>query len=246
MLIERLERVALMGSAWVLYLLIALSVVSITITFERVSFFLRHRDDVDSLGDRLVALLRRGDLRGAKELLARSRSIEAKVIAPTLEWLEGGPKAVSEAIEAELGKQRRALERGMTFLGTLGNNAPFIGLFGTVLGVIQAFHQLGDAQNKAGMGNVMAAIAEALVATGVGLVVAIPAVVAYNAAQKNAGEIEANVAILAKRLLALLEYQAKIAADWRGIGEHEAHREALREAAIDRAGKNGAVAHELD
>ena len=84
----------------------------------------------------------------------------------------------------------------MTLLGTLGNNAPFVGLLGTVLGVIEAFHQLGAAgQNKEAMGNVMAGIAEALVATGVGLFVALPAVVAYNIVQKKIGEIEANVAV---------------------------------------------------
>ena len=77
----------------------------------------------------------------------------------------------------------------MTLLGTLGNNAPFVGLLGTVLGVIEAFHQLSGGPAKAAMGNVMSGIAEALVATGVGLFVALPAVVAYNVAQKRIGEI---------------------------------------------------------
>ena len=106
-------------------------------------------------------------------------------------------------------QQRKKFEAGLLFLGTLGNNAPFIGLFGTVLGVIQAFHQLGEGQNKAAMGNVMSGIAEALIATGVGLVVAIPAVVAFNVAQKRIGEIEGNVASIGKQLLALLKYDAR-------------------------------------
>jgi biopolymer transport protein ExbB/biopolymer transport protein TolQ len=123
--------------------------------------------------------------------------------------MDGGPESLAEALDAEMGRKRRELEAGMTFLGTLGNNAPFIGLFGTVLGVIQAFAQLGSSgggQDKAAMGNVMAAIAEALIATGVGLVVAIPAVVAFNMAQKKIGEIEGNVASIGKHLLALLKY----------------------------------------
>jgi biopolymer transport protein ExbB/TolQ len=99
---------------------------------------------------------------------------------------------------------KRDLERGMALLGTLGNNAPFIGLFGTVLGVIEAFHQLGDGANKAAMGNVMSGIAEALVATGVGLFVALPAVVAYNLVQKRIGEIENGVGGLGKLLTAAL------------------------------------------
>jgi biopolymer transport protein ExbB/TolQ len=218
-LIERLERVALLGSAWVLYLLIALSVVSIGIMIERIIFFRRHKGDTDALGDELVRRLRGGDIRGAEELLEQSPTIEAKVIRPALDWRDGGPEAVTEAIEAELGKKKRELEKGMTFLGTLGNNAPFVGLLGTVLGVIQAFHSLGDAQSKSGMGNVMAAIAEALVATGVGLVVALPAVVSYNVAGKKASEIEANVGIIAKQLLAFLKRDAKLAAEFRALGE---------------------------
>jgi biopolymer transport protein ExbB/biopolymer transport protein TolQ len=78
---------------------------------------------------------------------------------------------------------------------------------GTVIGVIEAFHQLGDAQNKGAMGNVMAGIAEALVATAVGLFVALPAVVAYNAIQRKIGEIESNVLSVTKLLVAILKYR---------------------------------------
>ncbi|MCU0683481.1 MAG: MotA/TolQ/ExbB proton channel family protein [Polyangiaceae bacterium] len=121
-----------------------------------------------------------------------------------LRWASGGAGAVADVVESELGQTRAALERGLTLLGTLGNNAPFVGLLGTVLGVIEAFHHLGGGQNKEAMGNVMAGIAEALVATGVGLFVALPAVVAYNLAQKRIGDIEAGVASLSKLVTAAL------------------------------------------
>lgn len=71
------------------------------------------------------------------------------------------------------------LDRGLVVLGTLGNNAPFIGLFGTVIGIIKAFHDL-SAHPEGGPAVVMAGISEALVATAVGLMVAIPAVIAFN------------------------------------------------------------------
>jgi biopolymer transport protein ExbB/biopolymer transport protein TolQ len=100
-------------------------------------------------------------------------------------------------------KQKKLLERGTTFLGTIGNNGPFIGLVGTVLGVIQAFQQLGN-QSKDAMGNVMVGIAEALIATGVGLFVAIPAVVAFNVANRAIANVESNVNIMAKYVIALL------------------------------------------
>ena len=102
-------------------------------------------------------------------------------------------------------KRRRELERGMTLLGTLGNNAPFVGLLGTVIGVIVAFADLADgSETRSQMDKVMGGIAEALVATGVGLFVAIPAVVAYNVFQKKIGDIEDNVSSISKRLCAFV------------------------------------------
>ena len=85
-----------------------------------------------------------------------------------------------------------------------GNNAPFIGLFGTVIGVIVAFADLAEGSSKIQMDKVMGGIAEALIATGVGLFVAIPAVVAYNVYQKKITDIEDNVSSMNKRLCALL------------------------------------------
>ena len=204
MIVDRLLRLALVGSAWVLYLLLALSVVSITAMLERWLFFRRHRDDTDALRRRLGKALRGGDLSSAEEILARSPSLEARVLREALAWKDGGAHAVADAIDSELFVLKKDLERGMALLGTLGNNAPFIGLLGTVLGVIQAFHQLGEGQSKAAMGNVMSGIAEALVATGVGLFVALPAVVAYNLVQKRIGEIENGVGALGKLLTAAL------------------------------------------
>lgn len=212
MLIEKLERVALLGSAWVLYLLLGLSVLSISVMLERLVFFAKHGGDADALGDELIERLHADDRAGAEKVLKESALIEAAVVRRALPWMDGGAASLAEALEAEMGRKRKELERGMTFLGTLGNNAPFVGLFGTVLGVIQAFHQLGEGQSKAAMGNVMSGIAEALIATGVGLVVALPAVVAYNVAQKRIGEIEGNVAAIGKQLLALLKFDGRLAA----------------------------------
>ena len=218
-MIERLSRVALLGSAWVLYVLFGLSIFSIGIMIERYIFFRIRKDDTDKLADDLVAHMRSGDLRGADQVLAKSRSIEAAVVRPVLKWLDGGAGAVEEALEAEWRKKRRELERGMTPMGTIGNNAPFVGLLGTVIGVIDAFHLLGAGQNKEAMGNVMSGISEALVATGVGLFVALPAVVAYNVMGKKVAEIESNVSIIGKQLLAYLKSQDKLHEELRALGE---------------------------
>ena len=202
-LVERLQRIASGGGGWILWLMLILSVVSIGIMLERLVFFVARREDVDALTDKLIKLLTVDDLEGAKALLGKSKSIEAAVMLPCVDWTPKGVEAFREVVDAELSKQKRQLERGTTFLGTIGNNAPFIGLVGTVLGVIQAFQQLGN-QNKDAMGNVMVGIAEALIATGVGLFVAIPAVVAFNIVNRQIATVESNVGIMAKYVAALL------------------------------------------
>ena len=205
MLVERLLRIALLGSSWVMYLLLVLSVFSIAAMVERVLFFRRNAGAGDGLADLLTPKLRQGDQVAVKRILAENRSLEAQVVGPALEWVDGGPDAFSDAVESQLGRKKKELERGMSFLGTLGSNAPFIGLFGTVIGVIEAFHQLGEGANKAAMGNVMSGIAEALVATGVGLFVAIPAVVAYNMLHKRIASVESNIATITKQITASLK-----------------------------------------
>lgn len=205
MIVEKLLKVALLGSSWVMYLLLGLSVVSITLMIERALFFWRHREDLDALERSLHAALHRDDFEETDRILEASPSLEAKVLRRALRWVHGGADAFQDVVASELGKLRRELERGMTTLGTLGNNAPFIGLLGTVIGVIEAFHQLGDAgQNKGAMGNVMAGIAEALVATGIGLFVALPAVVAFNAFQKKIGDVESATEALARLVAAAI------------------------------------------
>ena len=203
MIVERLLKVALLGSSWVLYLLLFLSVVSFSAMFERYLFFKRHRVDFEGLRGQVRKLLQDDDLPAVDKLLGESKAIEARVALEGLRWAAGGPHAISDAVDSELARVKSELERGMNLLGTLGNNAPFVGLLGTVLGVIISFHALGDAgQNTQAMGGVMAGISEALVATGVGLFVALPAVVAYNAIQKRIGEVESNVVSLTKLLTA--------------------------------------------
>lgn len=203
MLIDRLLKVALLGSEWVLYLLIGLSVLSLATMVERWIYFLRHRDDLEALRRGLTERLDAGEVKEAAQLLERGRSTEARLALEALRWAYAGPEAIADAVDAELLRQKKDLERGTNLLGTLGNNAPFVGLFGTVLGVIIAFDALGgDGQNVGAMGGVMGGIAEALVATGVGLFVALPAVVAYNLIQKRIGEIETTALSLTKLITA--------------------------------------------
>lgn len=204
MLVQSLLKISLLGATWVLYLLLALSVVSIGAALERLLFFRRNRSAGKALDEEVAAALRRDDYPAVERALAKSPSLEASILREALEWKKGGPEAVNAALESALGRAQGDLDRGATLLGTLGNNAPFVGLFGTIIGVIEAFSQLGSSAQGAGMAKVMGGIAEALIATGVGIFVAIPAVVAYNYFQKKAGEIETHAQSLARLVTAWL------------------------------------------
>jgi biopolymer transport protein ExbB len=201
------------GAAWVMWLLIGLSVVSVAIMLERAWFYHSLKDDIEKLASELRGRLRKSDLKGARRLLEASPSAEAAVVMAGLMEADRGAKSAEEAMFGARALQRVKLERRLAYLGTLGNNAPFIGLFGTVIGVVQAFEVLGRqdataaaAEAAKGMApqEVMVAIAEALVATAVGLVVAIPAVAMYNVYQRRLKGILANTDALGSVLLAHL------------------------------------------
>lgn len=182
-MIERaMNALAVLGSEWVLWLLVFLSVVSVSIMIERVLFYARRKVDARAVADRLLPMLQKGDVSGARALFDGD-TMEAHVVKQGLEHLSAGPDTVRELMSGELIRQKARFERRLIFLGTLGNNAPFIGLFGTVLGIIRAFRDLSVTDVSKGAGGaqaVMYGISEALVATAVGLAVALPAVVAFN------------------------------------------------------------------
>ena len=174
----RFLALTLHGATWVLWLLIALSVISVAVMLERLWYFQTRR------------LHKRTLVRDMRALLA---DVEAP--AADLEAARDGAKA----------REKLRLERNLAFLATLGSNAPFIGLFGTVLGIIKAFHDLAANQGAGGGPSVvMAGISEALVATAVGLMVAIPAVVAFNVFQGKVRRAMAEVDAMAHRVLSTI------------------------------------------
>ncbi|HTM20628.1 MAG TPA: MotA/TolQ/ExbB proton channel family protein [Kofleriaceae bacterium] len=175
---------ALLGAEWVMWVLVALSVVSIGVMIERGIFFSKRRIDVAALAADLRKALRDGgDEAGVRKRWGQSPAMPALVAIKGLSERGRGVDAVAEAMNEEKGRARQEHERYLVILGTLGNNAPFIGLFGTVLGVIGAFERLRQA-GGGGAGDAVesthGSLSEALVATAVGLLVAIPAVVAFN------------------------------------------------------------------
>ena len=190
------------GSAWVLYLLLALSVLALAVIVERVWFYVGARTPRAALTAALEALRQRGPAEAAKAL-GDHRSLEAVVLRACLARAADGADAVEAHRVAVLEEARQRYEARLAFLGTLGNNAPFIGLFGTVLGIIRAFHDLAGSSAQ-GTQAVMSGIAAALVATGVGLLVALPAVATYNAFVRHVDTAAASADALAHEVLAHL------------------------------------------
>jgi biopolymer transport protein ExbB len=184
------------GARITLAVLVLLSFFSVALILERRKF-LRRKTDPVSLTD-LKTSLRKGQALPA----LTSESVIANYWALLSQELSDSPSdVIDRATRSFLSEERQKLEQGLTFLATIGSNAPFIGLFGTVLGIIQAFGEL-SAKQGSGSSSVMSSISEALIATAVGLLVAIPAVIAYNFFQRRVREILTPCEILRDEYLA--------------------------------------------
>ncbi len=190
------------GSRWVLWLLIGLSLAAVAVMLERLWFFLQQRTPDSVMKAALEAMRKKGPEEAAR-LLVNQHSMQAVVVKSCLDRAKDGAASVEEHRAAIVEQERQRYEKRLAFLGTLGNNAPFVGLFGTVLGIIRAFHDLSG-NSLQGTQAVMSGIAEALVATGFGLIVALPAVAAYNAAIRHVETAAASADSYAHEVLAYL------------------------------------------
>ena len=203
-LIERLMTLPLFESEWVVWTLLGLSVITLGVALERLWFYQTHRIDVLRVRSGLEKHLRDGDYAGAAQYLRSFDALETNVVLHGLRDSANGPDAVEDLLAGALSYERKRYEARLNVLATVGSNAPFIGLFGTVLGIIRAFKDLSADMANASSA-VMAGISEALVATAVGLVVAIPAVIAFNGLRGVVDGRVQDTELLARTLLAFLK-----------------------------------------
>lgn len=165
-----------LGARLVLGILFGLSIWSIAIIVDRAKVF---RSVVSSQNIKNIkSWIKASNWKALADYAAKNSSISARIVTQIREGQFSNSSEIDRMAKSCLSEERIQLEHGLTVLATLGSNAPFIGLFGTVLGIIQAFGVLG--QKQSGGASVMTGISEALIATAVGLFVAIPAVTAYN------------------------------------------------------------------
>ncbi len=200
-MLERLLSLATHGGEAILYLLVALSLLSLAVVLERFATYARNRIDLPRFSGELVELLNRRELDAALARGSASRSAEAEVASEGLRNFHREPAVAAELMDSMRLRQQQRLDLRLGILGTIGSNAPFVGLLGTVLGIIKAFHDLSS-NVSGGPSVVMSGIAEALVATAVGLLTAIPAVVFFNYFKGRQRQILGNIGQLQKLLLA--------------------------------------------
>ena len=162
----------------ILFLLAGLSVYSIALIWERWTAYKRTMKGTDDLLHKVHALLRTGELRQVSELCARAKNPAGDILHKVINHY-GTPLEKRELAEKAVEWHVSRLSKSLATIATIGSISPFIGLFGTVIGVVRAFRDL-SMYAGAGPSVVAMGIAEALVNTAAGLFVAVPAIVAYN------------------------------------------------------------------
>ncbi len=203
MLAKTMLNFALLGAGWVLWLLVALSLLCVAVGVERVVYFVVNRTPTAKFELAVGKYLGGGERSDLEQSLSSLGGIEARVLLAGLHARVSA--AARYAMQGTLLFEKLRLERGLIAVGTVASTAAFIGLFGTVLGIIQAFHSL-SLETEEGAKTVMAGISEALVATAVALVVAIPSVVLYNVltrmVRSQVGRIESLADLVVARMRA--------------------------------------------
>lgn len=164
-----------------------MSVASLIVMFERIVVFSKSRSESIQFAEKMAQLLSGGDIAVAvgaglnKNVGHLGRVINAGLTAYKLAPRErdAAVESVARALERQAAREVQIFKRGLGILATVGSTAPFIGLLGTVMGIVNSFQSMA-ASGSGGLGTVSAGIAEALITTAFGLLVAIPAVMAFN------------------------------------------------------------------
>ncbi|MCU0846890.1 MAG: MotA/TolQ/ExbB proton channel family protein [Spirochaetes bacterium] len=197
------------GEIFVFLSLLFASILALSVGIERALVFRKNMSkESNKFLRELAGLLRKADMKGAREYLNNTdENIYSRFAEFSLTHYDDGQEKLTNLMSGKAIEERIDLEKRLPILSTLGNNAPFIGLLGTVLGVIKAFHGLGTLGNT-GAEVVMRSISSALLATAAGLFVAIPVVMANNYFTKKVKIIIQHLEILSKEFIASYAYTA--------------------------------------
>jgi biopolymer transport protein ExbB len=200
-----------------LWVIIACSIIAVAAAVERVIALWAFGDKARALADAVGRALFRGDLEDGRAQCERSGSMAAEVflaalvaLAPRGGALGGRPpqepnaERLAAAVERERQRVNLRLRRGLWILGTVGATAPFVGLFGTVVGIMNAFHDMAHT-GQGGFAVVSAGISEALITTAAGIAVAVLAVVLFNVLNTQVQQLTLQLRLLTEEYLELVK-----------------------------------------
>jgi biopolymer transport protein ExbB len=195
-------------SMWVI---VACSIIALAVAVERAIALWGFTEGARRLADAVSRALYRGDVEDARAQCDRSGSPAADVFLAALvnRTRPGGrtgamtPERIAAAVERERQQVNQKLRKNLWILGTVGATAPFVGLLGTVVGIMHAFRQMALA-GQGGFAIVAAGISEALVTTAGGIAVAIEAVVIYNFLNVHVGKVALELRLLTEEFLELV------------------------------------------
>lgn len=188
-----------------LVVLVLASLWSWFIVISRLLAFRRAEAASERLSARVAKLARAGQIAEARELAQSQQDSLSRLLHTGLAHGSRDKAVLTEALQRKQAEEILLLEAQLAPLGTIGSVAPYIGLFGTVLGIIRAFNSLGQgASDAAGAAVVSAGIAESLVATAAGLAVAVPAVIFFNHFSRRLTVLETRMELGASELIEAL------------------------------------------
>lgn len=194
-----------------MYILLFCSVVSFTVIVERLIYFgKKSKTKREALMGEIAALLSKRDIEGAKALCASNKTPLSAVAAAGIELDGKSAEKIANGMDRQISVEVKDLDRSISLLGTIGSTVVYIGLFGTVLGIISSFQKIAQsAAGGGGMETVIAGIAEALICTATGILVAVPSVFAYNLLTKRVDDFAIDMELVASETGDLLKEDAK-------------------------------------
>jgi biopolymer transport protein ExbB len=208
---------SLLRTSFSLWVIVACSFVALAAALERVIALWGFGGRARALADAVGRALFRGDVEDARAQCERSPSAAADVFLAALVALVPRPGAlggrapgevpmekIAAAVERERQRVNLRIRRGLWMLATVGATAPFVGLFGTVVGIMTAFQHMAQT-GQGGFGVVAAGISEALITTAAGIAVAVLAVVLYNALNTHAQKLALQLRLLVEEYLELVK-----------------------------------------
>ncbi len=200
--------ITLLKTSWAIDVLIVFSVIVLAVILERLWAYRNVRIDEEKLLDRVQRALKKGNIDEAIYLCEATKSPLADVFVVGIKNRRLPREDISNLLEGALIETKTFLEKRNIALSTISFIAPLLGLLGTVMGIIRAFHDLA-VSGAGGPSVIMQGVAEALVSTAIGIIVAIPAAIFYNYFSNNIKSILTRLESYTRKFLAFLNANFK-------------------------------------